>query len=101
MVKCCMQKFHLDNRDPSSYIQIMIGLFVFAAGIVFILKSNLGVGPWDVFHVGITNHFPLTLGRVSQIVGFIIIVLSIFLSIYGWQNNFPAPGDSLFYGPPV
>ena len=77
-----MQKFHLDNRDPSAYIQIMIGLFVFAAGIVFILKSNLGMGPWDVFHVGITNHFPLTLGRVSQIVGLAIIILSIFLSIY-------------------
>jgi uncharacterized membrane protein YczE len=77
-----MDKFYLENRDPLAYVQIIAGLFVFASGIVFILKSNLGMGPWSVFHVGITHHVPLTLGRVSQIVGFIIIVGSLFLDIY-------------------
>jgi uncharacterized membrane protein YczE len=77
-----MDKFHLENRDPLAYIQIMGGLFVFAAGIVFILKSDLGMGPWDVFHVGVTNYLPLTLGRINQVVGLIIIVVSCFLSIY-------------------
>lgn len=77
-----MDKFYLENKDPLAYIQIIIGLCVFATGIVFILKSNLGMGPWSVFHVGVTNHVPLTLGRVSQIVGFIIIVGSLFLDIY-------------------
>jgi len=46
------------------------------------LKSNLGMGPWSVFHVGITNHLPLTLGRVSQIVGLIVILFSLFFKIY-------------------
>ncbi|MGD2247126.1 MAG: membrane protein [Candidatus Methanofastidiosia archaeon] len=77
-----MDKFYLENRDPLAYIQIIIGLFVFATGIVFLLKSNLGMGPWSVFHVGITHHVPLTLGRVSQTVGFLIIVGSLFLDIY-------------------
>jgi uncharacterized membrane protein YczE len=77
-----MDKFYLSNRDPLAYIQIMIGLFIFAGGIVSLLKSNLGMGPWSVFHVGITNHIPLTLGRVSQAVGLLIIVGSLFLNIY-------------------
>jgi len=77
-----MNKFYLNNRDPYAYIQLIIGLFVFAVGIVSMLKSNLGMGPWSVFHVGITNHLPLTLGRVSQIVGLIVILFSLFFRIY-------------------
>jgi len=77
-----MDKFHLENRDPYAYIQIMIGLFALAVGIVSLLKSNLGMGPWSVFHVGVTHHLPITLGRVTQIVGLIIIVFSLLLEIY-------------------
>jgi uncharacterized membrane protein YczE len=77
-----MDKFYLSNRDPCAYIQLIVGLFIFAAGIIFMLKANLGMGPWDVFHVGITNHLPLTLGRVSQIVGLIVILFSLFFRIY-------------------
>lgn len=77
-----MDKFYLDNRDPYAYLQLMIGLFVLAAGIVSILKSNLGMGPWSVFHVGITHHIPLTLGQVVQLVGLIIIIFSFFLHVY-------------------
>ncbi len=80
--KTFVDKFYLSNRDPLAYIQLMAGLFLLAAGIVSILKSNLGMGPWSVFHVGVTNHLPLTLGRVTQIVGFAIIVGSLFLGIY-------------------
>lgn len=80
--KTFVDKFYLSNRDPLAYIQLMVGLFLLAAGIVSILKSNLGMGPWSVFHVGVTNHLPLTLGRVTQIVGFAIIVGSLFLGIY-------------------
>ncbi len=75
-------KFHLDNRDPLAYVQIMAGFFMFAAGIVFMLKADLGMSPWGVFHVGVTHHVPLTLGRISQLVGLIIIILSCFLGIY-------------------
>jgi uncharacterized membrane protein YczE len=42
-----MNKFHLSNRDLYAYIQLIIGLFVFAAGIVFMLKANLGMVPWS------------------------------------------------------
>ena len=80
--KTRVDRFCLNNRDPLAYIQLMVGLFFLAAGIVSILKSNLGMGPWSVFHVGVTNHFPLTLGRVTQIVGFAIIMGSLFLGIY-------------------
>lgn len=60
---------------------LMFGLFLYAAGIVATLYSNMGMSPWDVFHVGIANHTPLTLGQVSQITGLVIIFLSYFIGV--------------------
>ncbi|MDR9756708.1 MAG: hypothetical protein RJR35_08215 [Thermoanaerobacterales bacterium] len=39
------------------------------------------MSPWDVFHVGIVNYSTLTLGQASQVVGFVIILLSLFLGV--------------------
>jgi uncharacterized membrane protein YczE len=77
-----METFHLDNRDPLAYIQIMGGFLFFAAGVVSLLKADLGMSPWGVFHVGVTHHLPLTLGRISQLVGLAIIIFSLLLGIY-------------------
>lgn len=57
------------------------GLFCYGLGIVMTVKSNLGTGPWDAFHLGITNHIPLTMGQVSQLTGIIIILLSFLLGV--------------------
>jgi uncharacterized membrane protein YczE len=63
-------------------VQLIIGLFLLALGIVRILKSNLGMSPWNVFHVGTINYLPLSLGRITQITGVILIILSFFLGVY-------------------
>ncbi len=60
---------------------LMFGLFLYAAGIVATLNSNLGMSPWDVFHVGVSNHTPLTIGQVSQITGLGILILSYFIGV--------------------
>jgi len=57
------------------------GLFLYGIGIVMTVKSNLGTGPWDAFHLGITNHLPLTMGQVSQLTGVIIILVSFILGV--------------------
>ena len=53
------------------------GLFLCGVGAVFTVKAGLGVSPWDVFHIGVTNHLPVTMGRVQQWTGFSIILLTI------------------------
>lgn len=60
---------------------LFFGFFLFALAILLALYSNLGMSPWDVFHMGIVKNSFLTLGQTSQIVGFIIIMLSIFLGV--------------------
>src|SRR5665648_128648 len=39
------------------------------------------MSPWDVFHMGIVNHSILSLGQTSQIVGLVVVILSIFLGV--------------------
>lgn len=60
---------------------LFFGFFLFAVAMLLALYSKLGMSPWDVFHMGIVNHSILSLGQTSQIVGFCVIMLSIFLGI--------------------
>lgn len=67
---------------------LFFGLFLFAVGLVANLRSNLGMSPWGVLHVGLSNTTSLTIGQATQIVGFLVIVI-------GWLLGF-APGLGTF-----
>ncbi len=58
------------------------GLFLFATGTIFTYRSNMGLGPWDVLHLGISRHTPLTFGEANIVVGAIIILSGLFLRVY-------------------
>lgn len=65
--------------------RLFAGLFLYSIGIVMTINANLGLGPWDVFHQGITGHFPVTLGQASMMVGLLIIIFNSFLGEkLGW-----------------
>lgn len=68
------------GRLPS----LLVGLFLFAVGVVANLNSGLGMSPWGVLNVGISNMTPLTLGQASQVIGLVVIAI-------GWALGF-APG---------
>lgn len=54
-----------------------IGLLVLSLGISMTIKGQkLGVGPWDVLHVGLHQNYGLSIGTWSIITGLIIIVLT-------------------------
>jgi len=60
---------------------LFFGFFLFAVAIVLALYSDLGMSPWDVFHMGIVHHSVFSLGQTSQIVGFSLIIVSLFLRV--------------------
>ncbi|WP_242841149.1 YczE/YyaS/YitT family protein [Clostridium akagii] len=60
---------------------LFFGFFLFALAMLLALYSKLGMSPWDVFHMGIVAHSMITLGRAAQLVGFCVILLSIFLGV--------------------
>ncbi len=55
--------------------KLLLGLFLFALGIVVTMKANLGFGPWEVFHQGISLKVGLSIGNVSILAGLLICVL--------------------------
>ncbi|CAM3138408.1 YitT family protein [Filibacter tadaridae] len=53
------------------------GMLILSLGISMTIKGQrLGIGPWDVLHVGLYRNFGLTIGTWGIITGFIIVVLT-------------------------
>ena len=78
-------KFFFDNlrirRNILRYLVLFSGLFIIANGIVFTINAHLGVNPWDVLHIGIANQTGISIGRVMQGVGLLLIVVSYLLKV--------------------
>ena len=52
------------------------GLILFGFAIVFMLESRLGLPPWDVLHLGIAKHTPMSLGTAGIVLGAVIVVIT-------------------------
>ena len=61
--------------------QCVAGLFCFALGIALFFHSQLGTGPWDVLHGGLSKISGLPVGVVINIVGLIVLPLWIPLKV--------------------
>ena len=64
--------------------QLVLGLMVFGASIALVLRSGLGMAPWDVLHVGLAQHVPLTIGTVTILVG--VVVLLLWIPLRQWPG---------------
>jgi len=60
-------------------VRLIIGLFLYALGIVITMKASLGFAPWEVFHQGVGKAIGMTIGNVSIMTGLVICVLVIFM----------------------
>lgn len=52
---------------------LIAGLLLFAAGIVLILESGLGLSPWDVLSQGLSERTPLSFGAANIAVAFVVL----------------------------
>ena len=51
------------------------GLALFGTGVAFLIASDLGAAPWDVFHTGISERTGIPVGTVIILVGAALLVL--------------------------
>lgn len=56
------------------------GLFVLSFGVVLMIQAGLGVNPWDVLHIGLSQLTGISIGAWVQIVGVTIIILTSILA---------------------
>ncbi len=58
-------------------LHVNAGLAMFGFGIALQLRAGIGLGPWDVFHQGVSFHTPLTVGQAMVAAGLVLLVVSI------------------------
>jgi len=64
------------RRYVAQWMVLMFGLAIFALSVVLQVRANVGLGPWDIFHVGVAQVSSLTLGQVSILTGVVVIGVS-------------------------
>lgn len=52
------------GRLPERLLRLLLGLWLYGLAIGLMIKGALGASPWDVFHLGLSAHLPLSLGTV-------------------------------------
>ena len=67
------------------FLKLLFGLFICSVGIVMLINAGLGLGPWDVFHQGLSLKTGITIGQASILTGFAIVLFtSFFGERLGW-----------------
>ena len=57
------------RRLTRRLVQLYLGLTLYGASMALLVRSTLGVMPWDVLHQGLARHLGWSLGTVSIVVG--------------------------------
>src|SRR6188472_533398 len=65
----------LDGGMPRRVIQLLVGLFLYGAGCALTIEAGLGVDPWTVFAEGLSIHTGIGIGWITNIVGFLVLLL--------------------------
>ena len=55
---------------------LVVGLFLFALGIVLLLESELGLSPWDVLNQGVSELTGLSFGTANIMIALVVLVLA-------------------------
>jgi uncharacterized membrane protein YczE len=69
---------------PRRLSQLYIGLLVYGLSGALLVRSELGLDPWDVFHQGLAEHLGLAIGTVVIIVG--VAVLLFWIPLRQWPG---------------
>lgn len=56
-------------------VQLLIGLVLYGFGCALTIEAGLGVDPWTVFAQGVSIHTGIGIGWVTNIVGFLVLLL--------------------------
>ncbi|WP_161882370.1 YczE/YyaS/YitT family protein [Deinococcus alpinitundrae] len=64
---------------PRRLIQLLLGLSLYGVSLALMVRANLGLDPWDVFHQGLAQRLGWSLGTVVNVVGALVLLLWLFL----------------------
>ena len=53
---------------------LLTGLCCYGVSMAMMVRADLGLDPWDVFHQGLSLHTPMTIGLASAVVGLAVLL---------------------------
>ncbi|HOQ21026.1 MAG: hypothetical protein R2723_09090 [Microbacterium sp.] len=59
----------------SRIVQLLVGLVLYGAGCAIMVRAGIGLDPWTVFAQGISRQTGVGIGWVTNIVGFLVLLL--------------------------
>jgi len=63
------------DRMPQRLVRLSAGLVLFGVSMAMMVQATLGVGPWDVFHQGLSLHVPLSFGTIVIAISAVVLLL--------------------------
>jgi uncharacterized membrane protein YczE len=63
------------GRLPRRLTQLYVGLVLYGVSLALMVRSDLGLAPWDVLHSGFIRHVPITLGQAVILFSFVVLLL--------------------------
>lgn len=63
------------GKLPRRLAQLLVGLTLYGTSMAMMIRSQLGLDPWDVLHYGLAGRLPLTFGQVTMVVGALVLLL--------------------------
>ena len=67
----------LPSAPVRRWVQLVLGLLGWGAAAALMIRSGLGVGPWDAFHQGLHLRLGIGIGTASMSVGLVVLLLSL------------------------
>ncbi|MEV6517913.1 hypothetical protein AB0M37_19250 [Micromonospora chalcea] len=66
---------NLGHRPARRLTQLYAGLVLYGLSMALMIRSELGLDPWDVFHQGLSRQTGLSFGTVTIAVGALVLLL--------------------------
>ncbi|MFI7584017.1 YitT family protein [Kocuria sp. M1N1S27] len=63
------------RRLPRRLVQLYAGLVLYGVTLGLLVRSELGVTPWDVLHQGLSRQFGVSIGTVVVVVSVLLLLL--------------------------
>lgn len=57
------------------FIQLQLGLLAYGVSLALLVRADLGLNPWSVFHQGLSGLTGISLGLVVNIVGALVLLI--------------------------
>lgn len=72
------------GRMPRRLAQLSLGLVLYGISLAMMVRGQLGLDPWDVFHYGVATRVPLSFGGV--VIAASVLVLLLWIPLRQWPG---------------